>query len=212
MSDPAPAAAGREALTPTLRVWRTRALYALLTVITVAGLPAYVAPVINARASGTITPILWAYLGIYVAFVALALAPSLPESTRVRPHGPRLRKRHRQPRRLGLAGSGRLYLLVMPVVAALLLGVPRRLHLGRHQPGDLRRLHLPGGVGPTRLHAHPEAQSHQPRGLVGSGPRLHGFPAGPGRAGRAVCRAPCPGARLAAAHVGRARHHRPHVT
>jgi signal transduction histidine kinase len=123
MPDAAPAPAGRETLTPTLRVWRTRALYALLTVIAVAGLPAYVAPLINARASGTITPILWAYLGIYVAFVALALAPSLPESTRAFGlMGLAYANGIASMARLGLAGSGRLYLLVMPVVAALLLG------------------------------------------------------------------------------------------
>lgn len=120
MSDPAPA---RETLTPALRVWRSRALYSLLTVIAVAGLPAYVAPLINAQRQGGITPILWAYLGIYVAFVALALAPALPENARALGlMGLAYVNAIASLARLGLAGSGRLYLLVMPVVAALLLG------------------------------------------------------------------------------------------
>ncbi len=116
-------ASSREVLAPTLRVWRRRALYTLLTVIAIAGLPAYVAPLVNARAAGGITPLLWAYLGIYIAFVALALAPSLPESTRAFGlMGLAYANGVASMARLGLAGSGRLYLLVMPVVAALLLG------------------------------------------------------------------------------------------
>jgi signal transduction histidine kinase len=67
--------------------------------------------------------VLWAYLGIYIAFVALALAPSLPESTRAFGlMGLAYANGVASMARLGLAGSGRLYLLVMPVVAALLLG------------------------------------------------------------------------------------------
>jgi signal transduction histidine kinase len=122
MQDPLPASPS-ETLTPTLRSWRARALYTLLGVIALAGLPAYIAPILNARASGGITPLLWAYLGIYIAFVALALAPSLPESTRAFGLiGLAYANGIASMARLGLAGSGRLYLLVMPVVAALLLG------------------------------------------------------------------------------------------
>lgn len=110
-------------LAPSLRVWRSRALYGLLTVVAVAGLPAYVAPIINAWFGDGITPILWAYLGIYIALVALALAPSLPESTRVYGLlGLVYANGIASLARLGLAGSGRLYLLVMPIVASLLLG------------------------------------------------------------------------------------------
>lgn len=123
MLDSSNSAANRTMLTPSLRVWRTRALYGLLTVVAVAGLPAYVAPIINARFGEGITPILWAYLGIYIAFVALALAPSLPESTRVYGLlGLVYANGIASLARLGLAGSGRLYLLVMPIVASLLLG------------------------------------------------------------------------------------------
>jgi len=114
---------GRELLGPTLRVWRRRALYALLSVIAIAGLPAYITPLINAYVAGAITPLLWAYLGIYIAFVALALAPSLPESTRAFGlMGLAYANGVASLARLGLAGSGRLYLVAMPVVAALLLG------------------------------------------------------------------------------------------
>jgi signal transduction histidine kinase len=122
MSGPAPITP-RETLTPALRAWRSRALYSLLTVIAVAGLPAYVAPLLNAQRQGGITPILWAYLGIYLAFVALALAPALPENARALGlMGLAYVNGIASLARLGLAGSGRLYLLVMPVVAALLLG------------------------------------------------------------------------------------------
>ena len=110
-------------LAPKLRIWRRRALYALLTIVAIAGLPAYITPLVNARAAGGITPLLWAYLGIYIAFVALALAPALEESTRALGLlGLGYANAIVSMMRLGLAGSGRLYLLTMPVVAALLLG------------------------------------------------------------------------------------------
>lgn len=131
MADPASSSAAQtkplslEApkLSRALHVWRTRALYALLAVIAVAGLPAYLAPVVIAYRAGHLTPLLWAYLGIYVAFVALGLAPALPDRARAfallvlgyANGGASLA-------RLGLIGSGRLYLLALPLVATLLLG------------------------------------------------------------------------------------------
>ncbi len=48
MLDSSNSAANRTMLTPSLRVWRTR-FYGLLTVVAVAGLPAYVASSLNAR-------------------------------------------------------------------------------------------------------------------------------------------------------------------
>ena len=107
----------------TLESWRARATYFVLIVVAIAGLPAYAYPLIHALRTAKSTPLLWVYAGAYATFVALAAIPRL---------GPRLRtwglfvaayaNAVASLARLGLAGSGRLYLLGMPLMAAILVG------------------------------------------------------------------------------------------
>jgi len=96
----------------TLDEWRARALYVLLVVVAVAGLPAYVSPIVNAK---QMTPLLWVYLVVYLAFVVWPLAPAgrspegwafilLAYASAIASFA-----------RVGLAGSGRLYLVSIPV-------------------------------------------------------------------------------------------------
>ena len=100
--------------------WRARALYVVLIVVAIAGLPAYILPVANAN---QITPLLWVYFIIYLAFVGLAILPRLD----VRLRGWALillayANAAASFARVGLAGSGRLYLVTMPVLATILIG------------------------------------------------------------------------------------------
>ncbi len=104
----------------TLDEWRAKALYIVLVVITIAGLPAYVSPVIN---SSRITPLLWVYVIVYFAFVGLAVLPRL--DVRLRGWAFILLAYANAVAsfaRVGLAGSGRLYLVTMPVLATILIG------------------------------------------------------------------------------------------
>ncbi len=57
--------------------WRVRALYVLLVVVAVVGLPAYGLPIVNAIRQGQMPLQLGAYAGVYLAFVGLALYPRL---------------------------------------------------------------------------------------------------------------------------------------
>ena len=112
-----------EGVDPALREWRARALYAVLIVLAVAGLPAYLLPILNAiRLRQVMTP-MWIYAGAYLVFVALACLPRLP--VRLRTWILLLFAYANAAAsfvRLGLAGSGRLYLLVMPLLVTLILG------------------------------------------------------------------------------------------
>ncbi len=104
----------------TLDEWRAKALYIVLIVVAIAGLPAYVSPVINAN---QVTPLLWVYLLVYFAFVGLAVLPGLD----VRLRGWAFfflayANAVASFARVGLAGSGRLYLMAIPVLATILIG------------------------------------------------------------------------------------------
>lgn len=104
----------------TLDKWRAKALYVVLIVVAIAGLPAYVTPLINAS---QITLHLWVYLVVYLAFVGLAVLPRL--DVRLRGWAFVLlgyASAIASFARVGLAGSGRLYLVVMPVLATILIG------------------------------------------------------------------------------------------
>jgi NarL family two-component system response regulator LiaR len=103
--------------------WRAKALYVSLLVIVGAGLPAYASVLINAIQAAQMTPLIWGYLAVYLAFVGLAISPRL--DFRIRAWGFLLlgyTNALASFARLGLAGSGRLYLIAMPVIATMLLG------------------------------------------------------------------------------------------
>jgi signal transduction histidine kinase len=113
----------RDPAEPDLQRWRTRALRLVLAVVAAAALPAYVSLIANAFLSSRSSPLLWAYSGVYVAFVLLAFLPRMDVRLRAwiffalayvnaaASFG-----------RVGLAGSGRLYLLILPASAIILVG------------------------------------------------------------------------------------------
>ncbi len=104
--------------------WRVRALLLVLLVVAVAGIPAYILPIVNAIRDGQMTPLLWVYLAIYGALVALAVLPRITPN--VRGWGAisfAYANAIASFARVGLVGSGRLYLIALPVVATIAIGV-----------------------------------------------------------------------------------------
>jgi hypothetical protein len=106
-----------------LREWRTRAARIVLLVIIVTGLFSWGSVINNDRTLTGLTPISWAYLAVYLAFVLLALLPRIDYRLRAwgliaLSYANALASFYR----LGLVGSGRLYLLSAPIFASLLLG------------------------------------------------------------------------------------------
>jgi serine phosphatase RsbU (regulator of sigma subunit) len=108
---------------PVLEMWRGKALHVILVVVALAGLPAWGSPILNAVRHAQLTPLLWVYGAVYLSMVALAALPR---------GGFRLRavaflvlgyaNAVVSFARLGLMGSGRLYLLALPVFATVLMG------------------------------------------------------------------------------------------
>lgn len=113
-----------EAWEQPIQVWRIRALNLLLIVIAILGVPAYVIPIVNMYRSGQTAPLMLAYGLVFLALLILAFLPL---------KNYRLRSTLflfvaylsavASFTRLGLAGSGRLYLLALPLIALLLRGV-----------------------------------------------------------------------------------------
>ncbi|MDX1688912.1 MAG: SpoIIE family protein phosphatase [Candidatus Promineifilaceae bacterium] len=103
--------------------WRARAVRVILAVVAIIGLPAWGAVVLNGIRNGGMSPLLWVYPIVYLAITALAFLPRID---------PRLRiwgllilgyvNGCASMARLGLTGSGRLYLLLVPVFATVLVG------------------------------------------------------------------------------------------
>jgi signal transduction histidine kinase len=108
---------------PDLEAWRSRALYALLLVLATAGLIGYGSPILSAVLHGRMTPLLWVYAGIYLSFLALALVPrvSVPLRSSLA-FALAYVNAAASLARVGLAGSGRLYLLFVPAAAVILIG------------------------------------------------------------------------------------------
>ena len=103
--------------------WRTRALTIVLLVIAVTGLPAYLLPIANALQTGQLPPLLWIYLGVYLAIIGLTGWPRL--GFHVRAWGLILvayTNAVASFARLGMAGSGRLYLITVPILATIIIG------------------------------------------------------------------------------------------
>jgi len=114
---------GGDLVEDTLLRWRRRALYAVLGLVVVAGLPSYVFTIWNAVQLGEVTPLLFVYTAVYLAFVALVGYPRLNFNLRAwifilvaYANGAASLAR------LGLVGSGRLYLITIPVVATMVAG------------------------------------------------------------------------------------------
>ena len=112
-----------DAIQEVLAGWRDRAVRVILGVVVVIGLPAWGAVVMNGIRSGEMGPLLWVYPIVYLTIVALALLPRIDH--RVRIWGLLILAYVNgcaSMARLGLLGSGRLYLLLVPVFAAVLVG------------------------------------------------------------------------------------------
>ncbi len=108
---------------PDLEAWRSRALYAVLIVLATAGLVAYGSTILNAVVSRQMTPLIWVYAGIYVSFLALALLPRLGVSLRSSiVFSLAYVNAAASFARVGLTGSGRLYLMLVPAAAVILIG------------------------------------------------------------------------------------------
>jgi signal transduction histidine kinase len=106
-----------------LQAWRSRAGYVVLLVVAVASLPSYVYPVVAWIIAGRITALVWIYGGVYAGFVILAALPRLdPRARSVAFFCLAYASAVGSFARLGLIGSGRLYLLVLPVLATILVG------------------------------------------------------------------------------------------
>ncbi|MGA2975428.1 MAG: GAF domain-containing sensor histidine kinase [Spirochaetia bacterium] len=108
---------------PDLQTWRSRALYAILIILATAGFVGYGSTILNAVVSRQMTPLLWVYAGVYVSFLALTVLPRL--SVPVRSSMVFLLAYVNAAAsfaRVGLAGSGRLYLVFVPAAAVILLG------------------------------------------------------------------------------------------
>jgi signal transduction histidine kinase len=117
---------GREAwsLAETdLQRWRTRVLSLVLIIVAVAGLPAFASVVTNAYLSNRLSPIIVAYCGVYAGFVALAFLRRVPVTIRAWLFiGLTYALTAASLARVGLAGSGRLYLVFLPALSIVLLG------------------------------------------------------------------------------------------
>jgi PAS domain S-box-containing protein len=107
-----------------LSEWRTKALYVLLLAVAATGLPSYAYTIWNAMRHGQMPrPLLWIYLAAYLALVGLAFFHRL--DFRLRAWGLFLLAYITAVAsfaRLGLVGSGRLYLVAVPVFAIVLAG------------------------------------------------------------------------------------------
>jgi PAS domain S-box-containing protein len=107
----------------TLYAWRARTLSIALIIVSVASLPAYISVIVNAIQHGHMTWLEWVYVAIYLASISLALLPRLNPA--LRGWGlMALTYTHAAASfaRLGLVGSGRLWLVVMPVIATTIIG------------------------------------------------------------------------------------------
>jgi signal transduction histidine kinase len=92
-------------------------------VLVVGGLASYGTTIIDAFLRKQMTPLLWVYVGVYLSFVLLAVVPGLGISERswsifILAYA----NAAASLARVGLAGSGRLYLLFVPAAAIILLG------------------------------------------------------------------------------------------
>lgn len=103
--------------------WRNRLLYMLLIVVVAAGLPAHIPAALQLSRELRNTTLLWSYAAAYLALLVLATHPEL--SFRTRSWGVLLLAYSNafvSLARLGLTGSGRLYLIAIPAVVSLVIG------------------------------------------------------------------------------------------
>ena len=122
-SGPGRATAPADAIRKAVAGWRARAVRAILAVVAVIGLPAWGTVIVNGIRSGETGPLLWVYPIVYLSIAALAFLPRIDHRLRIwgllilgYVNG------CASLARLGLTGSGRLYLLLIPVFTTVLVG------------------------------------------------------------------------------------------
>jgi PAS domain-containing protein len=107
----------------SLYEWRTKALTISLIVVAIASLPAYASVVINAVQNYQMTWREILYLAVYAGSIGLALLPKLNLSVRSWAlMALTYTNAAASFARLGLVGSGRLWLIGMPVIAIIIMG------------------------------------------------------------------------------------------
>lgn len=102
--------------------WRARAVRLILAFIAIIGVPAWGSVILNGIQSGKMTFLLWIYLFVYLALAALAFLPRIDHRLRIwgllilgYANG------CASIARLGLSGSGRIYLLLIPLFTTILV-------------------------------------------------------------------------------------------
>ncbi len=108
-----------------LKLWRAKALRFVMIVGAASGLPAFVSVVANAFLMGQLSPLLWVYGAGFFGFVLLIVLPGIDVPVRgalfmAASYAIAIGSFAR----VGLAGSGRLYLVFIPAVATILIGIP----------------------------------------------------------------------------------------
>jgi PAS domain S-box-containing protein len=107
----------------SLYEWRSKALSIFLIVIAITSLPAYVSVIVNAIQNYQMTWREYLYLAVYVGSVALAFFPKL--DLKYKSWGLMVLTYTNAGAsfvRLGLVGSGRIWLIVMPIIAMIVIG------------------------------------------------------------------------------------------
>ena len=106
-----------------LQQWRSRALRLVMLIGAASGLPAWFSVIANAFLDSQLSPLLWVYTAGYGGFVLLIFLPRI--DVRVRAWiflALTYAIAAASFARVGLAGSGRLYLVFLPAVATILIG------------------------------------------------------------------------------------------
>lgn len=105
-----------------LQEWRQQAVKVVLLVVVIVALPSYIFTILNEVRAGRSSLLLWLYLGVYLAIVGLAFLPRLDFKVKAWLFIlVAYMNAAASLARLGLAGSGRVYLVAMPVIAALII-------------------------------------------------------------------------------------------
>jgi hypothetical protein len=108
-----------------LTLWRARALRFVVIVGAASGLPAYISVIVNAFFHGQLSPLLWVYTAGYFWFALLVFVRGIDVPIRA---GMFMAASYTIAigsfARVGLAGSGRLYLVFIPAIATILIGIP----------------------------------------------------------------------------------------
>jgi serine phosphatase RsbU (regulator of sigma subunit) len=103
--------------------WRAQAIRVVLIGVAIIGLPAWGSVFMDGLLKGEMSPLLWIYVAVYASVITLAILPRIDHRLRI--WGLLILAYANGCAslfRLGLMGSGRLYLLLIPVFTMVLIG------------------------------------------------------------------------------------------